>query len=150
MDNEITQYFIRLHREDYELIKKAIEPLSDEQIWNANPEGVSVGNMICHTCEMEQFWIDWGLCGEPFDRDRQIEFDRHADLSKAALIKRLDERCAATEAAVNNLSEEQWLAEREFHGDPFTGAGILVWHVRHVGLHRGHIQAHCRWQTAKH
>jgi hypothetical protein len=94
---------------------------------------------------MEAFWIDWGLCGELFMRDRQIEFDRREDLTPEKIRKRLTDRREKTIEQVNSLSEEQWLKPREFHKDTHTGLTIILWHVRHIGLHHGHVQAHYRW-----
>ena len=145
MNNEIVSYFLRLHAEDFAGMVADLQSLGAEQLWHKTPEGTSVANLLCHVCEMEQFWIEWGLCNMPYDRDRQLEFDRKQDLDAQQLAERLQVRCDRTQELVSECSEENWSREREFHGDTFTGAGILVWHTRHLGLHRGHVQAHCRW-----
>jgi uncharacterized damage-inducible protein DinB len=145
---ELTLYFLRLHQEHFDLLGDLLGNISGSALWAANPEGVSIGHLIGHVCEMEQFWIDWGLCGEPYERDSQHEFDRPAEMTAAALLQRLRQRCARTQQRLNALSDEQWTDKRLFHGDRFTGAGILLWHLQHLALHRGHIEAHKRWQTS--
>ncbi len=145
LTNEAIEFFLRLHQQDFQIIRDCCGRLSESQVWEEVPEGVPVANIICHVCEMEGFWIDHGLCDHVFERDRQVEFERRGDLSKKQLIERLDNREKKTINAIAVLPEQDWLQERVFHGDKFTGLGILVWHTRHVGLHRGHIQAHTRW-----
>ncbi|NRA38890.1 MAG: DUF664 domain-containing protein [Planctomycetes bacterium] len=145
MDNELKDFFLRLYVEDYTTIKNSINDLSVDQLWKATAQGVSVANIICHTCEMEAFWIDWGLCGHEFDRDRQLEFDRNRDISLVDLVQRIDQRMMKTQNSIAGIDEQQWVESREFHGDTFTGKGILLWHIHHLGLHRGHVQAHVRW-----
>ena len=145
MKDEQIGFFLELHADDYTSIQTSVKQLSHEQVWQPNPQAVSVANLVCHTCEMEGFWIDQGLCGDDLDRDRQIEFDRHADLSLEELLQRLQTRLERTQTRVKNLSDEDYTRVRQFHGDTFTGAGILTWHSHHVGLHRGHIQTHVRW-----
>jgi uncharacterized damage-inducible protein DinB len=145
MRNEIIDYFLKLHAGDYSFFAYLCDKLSHERLWQEVPDGVPIANILCHVAEMETFWIDRGLCGLEFERDRQIEFDRRGDLSPQELADRLATRCGLTEKRLEELTDDQWTAEREFHGSPFTGQGILTWHVRHVGLHRGHVQSHARW-----
>jgi hypothetical protein len=96
--------------------------------------------------EMESFWIDHGFAGKPFEqeRNRSYAFVR-TDLIGQALLASLEERRTKTNETIKQCTAAAWAAERTFHGDRFTGATILLWHVHHVGLHRGHIQAHDRW-----
>lgn len=145
MKAEQIGFFLRLHAEDYASMVHSCRQLSLDQIWTPNPEAVSVANLVCHVCEMETFWIDQGLCGDDLDRDRQFEFDRNDRLSVDALCERMSDRCERTQDRVRNLSDDDYQRERQFHGDPFTGAGILTWHMHHLGLHRGHVQTQVRW-----
>ena len=61
------------------------------------------------------------------------------------LAERLAERRNATAKAVRGCAEEEWTRVRKFHGDDLTGACILTWHARHLGIHRGHVQILSRW-----
>ena len=145
MDNPTTQFFLQLHAQDFNAISAAVEGLTQSQLWQATPEDVSVGNLTCHVIEMERFWIDWGFANQPFERDREFEFARHSDLAAAELIANLQARRQRTVDQIAACSQEQWDTVRTFHSDPFTGETILHWRIHHVGLHRGHIQAHARW-----
>lgn len=149
MSKATKDLFIRLYKQDYVIIKNCCEDLNDEDLWRETPEGVSIANLICHVCEMETFWIDGGLCGDEIDRDRQKEFDRKSDLNKEELIKRINDRNQTTINRINDVKEDDMMKSRIFHGDDFTGEGILFWHIHHLGLHRGHIQAHTRWLKQK-
>ncbi|PCJ61908.1 MAG: hypothetical protein COA79_06330 [Planctomycetota bacterium] len=145
MNIELRDFFIRLYNQDYEIIKDCCHQLNENELWRKTPEGVSLANLICHVCEMESFWIDVGLCCEEKNRDRQMEFDRDKDLNKNELIERIEKRNLKTLNQINDISDEKFNDCRSFHGDEFTGQGILLWHIHHLGLHRGHIQAHSRW-----
>ena len=145
MKDEQIRYFLELHQEDFQAMMQAIKPLHFEQLWQPNPDAVSIANLLCHICEMEGFWIDHGLCGDAIDRDRQYEFDRQSDLSLDELLQRMQARMQRTQERVTNLSDDDYIRVRQFHGDTFTGCGILTWHSHHLGLHRGHIQTQVRW-----
>lgn len=145
MRNAIIDYFLRLHGEDYAFFIDLCGRMPAELIWHDVPDGVPVANILCHVAEMERFWIDSGLCGLEFDRDRQNEFTRRGDLSPEELARRLSDRRDLTRSRIDGLTAEQWETQRQFHGDTFTGAGILAWHLHHLGLHRGHVQVHERW-----
>lgn len=140
MEYNETKLFLQLHAEDFAFFSAVCNHLTNEQLWQEQAGGVPIANIICHTCEMEGFWIDWGLCGHEFERSRQIEFDRRNDLTGPDLIRRLQQRKEQTAQNIVNLSREQWEKERIFHGDMFTGATILAWHLRHLGMHRGQVQ----------
>jgi len=145
MGKGLVEVFLELHAADYADLLAICNRLSHEEIWRAVPGGVPIANLMCHIAEMERFWIDWGLCGEEFQRERQVEFDRRGDLSPGEIAARLAERCAATEARVRRLHERELTPARDFHGDTLTGEAILACHLRHVGTHRGQILSHERW-----
>lgn len=150
MRNEVIDYFLHLHGEDHAFLNELCGKMTHHQIWQELPESVPIGSLLSHVAEMERFWIDWGLCGTPYDRDRQAEFDRRGDRGPAELAAVLSERRAATVAQLEHLTDAQWTVARQFHGHTFTGAGILTWHLRHLSLHRGHVQAHERWLKHDH
>jgi hypothetical protein len=148
MHNATTDFFVRLHGEDYGIIIDIVAGLDHGRLWQGTPEGVSLANLCCHVVEMERFWIDWGFAGVAFERDRNREFTRHGDLSSSELVSLLEERRDRTRQQVAACTSEAWQVEREFHGDRFTGSSILLRHIHHLGLHRGHMQAHDRWLGA--
>ena len=145
MRNMLTDFFNRLHSEDYSGFVQDVWTIDESQLWQPTPDGVSVANLLCHVLEMERFWIDWGFNGRSYDRNRDAEFTRFRDVTREELIAQLEQRRDKTQQVIAECDQASWDARRIFHGDEFTGATILQWHIHHLGLHRGHVQAHCRW-----
>jgi uncharacterized damage-inducible protein DinB len=129
--------FLRNHRDDYNYFIRTARETSAERLWQRALGKNSIANLLCHVAEMEQFWIDGGLGGQAFDRQREKEFERQNDLTNTELVDRLQARCQLTQALVAGTTPENLERRRFFHGDEMTGAGILLWHTRHLGLHRG-------------
>jgi len=145
MAKGLVEVFVELHAADHGWLIGVCGRLTRQELWRDMPGGVSVANLLCHIVEMERFWIDWGLCGESFVRDRQLEFDRRGDLSGEEIARSLTARRVRTQAKVLVVSESELKRPREFHGDVLTGAGILGWHLRHLATHRGQAISHERW-----
>ena len=136
---KIVPTFLAAHKTDYSFFINAANELTSEQLWDRQLGNNSIANLLCHIAEMERFWIDSGLFGEHIEREREIEFSRTADLTPKQLVSRLTERCDLTQTKVADVTLENLERPRPFHGDEMTGAGILMWHTRHLGLHQGQI-----------
>lgn len=137
---EIIDAFLAKHKSAYDFFIGVCKRLTTEQLWQKPGNGLPIANILCHTAEMERFWIDWGLGGNEFERNRGIEFTRQNDLTQHQLLVRLEERFHKTQNVVQHLPEAEWTKEREFHNETLTGIGILHHHLYHLGIHVGHIQ----------
>ena len=134
------EIFLKLYNDDHDFFASVCERMSADSIWMEPKEGVSIANILCHIAEMEKFWIDQGLFDETYDRDRQTEFSRRKDLAPEKILERLTKRRELTLNKLKEITEDNLHKTREFHGDTMVGWDILMWHVHHLGLHRGHIQ----------
>ena len=68
-----------------ESIHRAVEALTDEQVWwRPNEVSNSVGNLILHLTGNVRQWIVAGIGRQPNERDRQQEFDERTAIPSAS------------------------------------------------------------------
>lgn len=140
MELSLTASFLYTHKVDFDYFKSLCHKFDFEQFWKEIPSGNSMANILCHIVEMEAFWMDWGFDDKPFDRNRQIAFDRKRDLEPAQMVDLLELRFAKTQKIVASCSAEALKKRKIFHGDDMDKESMLNWHIHHLGLHLGQLQ----------
>lgn len=128
----LTQYWPRL--------RKAIEPLSLEQIWwRPNSASNSIGNLVLHLNGNVWQWLVASFNRLPDQRDRPAEFNATGDLSAADLLSRLGQTIDEAAKVLVRLTPEELLATWQIQGYTVTGLAAVYQVVEHFGLHYGQI-----------
>lgn len=139
-------HFLDEARRGYRALKQeadaAVAQLGDEQLWaTLDAESNSVGVIMRHVAgNLRSRWTDFlAADGEKPDRDRDGEFERPADASRAALLRDWEDgwRCAAT--ALNALVPADLPRTVTIRGEPHTVLRAIERNVRHCASHVGQI-----------
>ncbi|MGA8086584.1 MAG: DUF1572 family protein [Terracidiphilus sp.] len=121
-------------------LRKAVEPLSDKQIWwRPNEASNSIGNLILHLNGNVWQWLVGSFNGLEDRRDRPAEFNATGDLSATDLIGRLEQTLDEAAKVLARLTEEELLATWHIQGYTVSGLAAVYQVVEHFGLHYGQI-----------
>ena len=119
---------------------KAVEPLSDEQIWwRPNDASNSIGNLILHLNGNVWQWLVASFNRLEDKRDRPAEFNANGDLSAADLLARLGQTLDEAAKVLARLTEEELLGTWHIQGYTVSGLAAVYQVVEHFGLHYGQI-----------
>src|SRR4051812_5190636 len=128
----LNQYWPRL--------RKAVEPLSHEQIWwRPNQASNSIGNLMLHLNGNVWQWLVASFNRLKDDRDRPAEFSATGDLSAADLLARLEQTIDEAAKVLARLTSEELLATWHIQGYTVSGLAAVYQVVEHFGLHYGQI-----------
>jgi uncharacterized damage-inducible protein DinB len=128
----IDQYWPRM--------RKAVEPLSQEQVWwRPNEASNSIGNLLLHLNGNVWQWLVASFNGLEDKRDRPAEFSATGDLSAADLLARLGETMDEAAKVLARLTTEELLATYQIQGYTVRGLAAVYQVVEHFGLHYGQI-----------
>lgn len=128
----LNQYWPRL--------RKAVEPLSLEQIWwRPNDASNSIGNLLLHLNGNVWQWLVASFNGLEDKRDRPAEFSATGDLSASDLLDRLGQTIEEAAKVLARLTEKELLATMQIQGYTVTGLAAVYQVVEHFGLHYGQI-----------
>ncbi|WP_109486143.1 DUF1572 family protein [Occallatibacter savannae] len=128
----LNQYWPRL--------RKAVEPLSDEQIWwRPNEASNSIGNLILHLNGNVWQWLVASFDRLPDNRDRPAEFNATGDISAADLLARLGQTIDEAAKVLVRLTPEELLATWQIQGYTVSGLAAVYQVVEHFGLHCSQI-----------
>lgn len=128
----LNQYWPRL--------RKAVEPLSEEQIWwRPNAASNSIGNLILHLNGNVWQWLVASFNRLKDERDRPAEFSATGDLSAADLLARLGQTIEEAAKVLGRLTPEELLATWQIQGYTVSGLAAVYQVVEHFGLHYGQI-----------
>lgn len=128
----LNQYWPRL--------RKAVEPLSEEQIWwRPNEASNSIGNLILHLNGNVWQWLVASFNRLNDERDRPAEFSATGDLSANDLLARLGQTLEEAAKVLARLTSEELLATWKIQGYTVTGLAAVYQVVEHFGLHYGQI-----------
>lgn len=128
----LNQYWPRL--------RKAVEPLSQEQIWwRPNEASNSIGNLILHLNGNVWQWLVASFNRLTDERDRPAEFSAIGDLSAADLLARLGQTMDEASKVLERLTNENLLATWQIQGYTVSGLAAVYQVVEHFGLHYGQI-----------
>jgi uncharacterized damage-inducible protein DinB len=121
-------------------LRKAVEPLSDEQIWwRPNEASNSIGNLILHLNGNVGQWLVASFNRLEDRRDRPAEFNATGDLSATDLLNRLGQTLDEAAKVLARLTPEELLATWQIQGYTVSGLAAVYQVVEHFGLHYGQI-----------
>jgi uncharacterized damage-inducible protein DinB len=121
-------------------LRKAVETLSDEQIWwRPNEASNSIGNLILHLNGNVWQWLVASFNRLEDQRDRPAEFNASGDLTAADLLARLGATMNEAGKVLTRLTREDLLATWNIQGYTVTGLAAVYQVVEHFGLHYGQI-----------
>jgi uncharacterized protein DUF1572 len=119
-------------------IKHCLNQLSDKEVWwRPQPSLNSIGNMILHLRGNLRQWIVCGVGGAVDIRDRPKEFTERGPISKAELLRQLNEVVHEAQAALLVLSADEILEHRRIQATDQTAISAIFDSVSHF---RGHTQ----------
>ena len=128
----LNQYWPRL--------RKAVEPLSQEQIWwRPNAASNSIGNLVLHLNGNVWQWLVASFNRLEDQRDRPAEFNATGDLTAADLLDRLSQTIGEAAKVLARLTPDELLATWHIQGYTVTGLAAVYQVVEHFGLHYGQI-----------
>ena len=132
---------VRFLTEDYlPKITRALEPLSDADIWwRPNEASNSIGNLLLHLRGNVSQWIVGGVGHAAVHRQRQAEFDARAGGSAAAL---LDALTGTVDEAVRVIERQTGATLQERRAIQGYDVSVLeaIYHVvEHFSMHTGQI-----------
>jgi len=121
-------------------LRKAVEPLSQEQIWwRPNEASNSIGNLILHLNGNVWQWLVASFNRLQDERNRPAEFSATGDLSAADLLARLRQTMDEASKVLARLTSEELLATWNIQGYTVSGLAAVYQVVEHFGLHYGQI-----------
>ena len=123
-------------------IKHCLSQLNEEQVWWRPHESInSVANVILHLCGNIRQRILSTVDGEPDRRDRPTEFTQRGPMSKAELIRHLDDVTRTAQSVLVGLSAAELTERRRYRGLHREFDGTVLSVILHCLLHlSGHVQ----------
>jgi hypothetical protein len=86
-------------------IRKALEPLTDEQLWwRPNEAANSIGNLVVHLTGSLNHFLNKDFGGLEFTRDREAEFKERRVIPKSEVLAAFDEMVSGAEKTFASLS----------------------------------------------
>lgn len=86
-------------------IRKALEPLTDEQLWwRPNESANSIANIVIHLTGSLNHFLNKDLGGLDYTRNRAAEFSERRLIPKAEVLAAFDEMVANAEKTFDSLS----------------------------------------------
>jgi len=130
----------RICEENIPRLRQCLRLLDQEQIWHRpGPTLVSVGNLILHLHGNARQWLLHTLCGIPYPRDRDREFDEQGPLPLPALLALLDRLDTDLRQDLPRIDEAALLKEYEVQVFRENGVAVLVHAVEHFSYHTGQV-----------
>ena len=121
-------------------IERCLGLLSDGDIWwRPNDASNSIGNLILHLCGNVTMWILGGVGNQPFDRNRQLEFDERRQIPSADLRARLKSVVAQADEVLSEVDEAELLSRRRIQGYDVNVLEAIYHVVEHFSMHTGQI-----------
>lgn len=89
-------------------VHAAVEKLSDERLWwRPNEKSNSIGNLILHLAGSLDHYLNRGIGGFPYDRDRDAEFAARGTMTKSELLARFDEMVSRAAKTFDGLTPDR-------------------------------------------
>jgi len=121
-------------------MKKAVEPLSDEQVWwRPNEASNSIGNLMLHLNGNLTQWIVASFSHAEDKRKRPAEFAVREGVSRDELIARLGATVERAGQTLARLTEAELLATYDIQGLTVTGLRAVYQVIEHFALHYGQV-----------
>ena len=120
-------------------IRSSLDQLNEDQLWwRPNEKSNSVGNLTLHVCGAVEHFLNRGVGGQEYTRDRPAEFST-TSMSKAELVAKLDETISRAEQTFSNLATSRLSdpsTEPAYYSTVFEDLfGVAI----HVAVHTGQI-----------
>lgn len=130
----------RICDENIPRIRQCLALLSPEQVWHRpGPTLVSVGNLALHLHGNARQWLLHTLCGQPYARDRDREFNETGPLPTAELLSLLDALERDLREHLPGITDAHLLRDYEVQVFRESGVAVLVHAVEHFSYHTGQI-----------
>jgi hypothetical protein len=89
-------------------VRECLDQLAEEQIWWRPNEGAnSVGNLVLHLTGSLNHYLNRGIGGLPYQRDRAAEFAERRHIPKAELLAMFNEMVANAERTLAAVTPER-------------------------------------------
>jgi hypothetical protein len=123
-------------------IKHCLRQVDEQQLWwRPSPTHNSIANLLLHLCGNLRQRLVSLLGGAPDIRHRQQEFDERGPISKAELLRRLDDVVNAADQSMARLTVLQLTERRNYPGAnrqfDDSVVGVLLRTLMHLN---GHVQ----------
>ncbi len=154
-DLVLGQAFLADARSQLQLCRRrllhCVDQLNDEQLWwRAGEAFNSIANLMLHLAGNVGQRICSLIGDAPNHRDRDQEFAERGPISKAELLKRLDDTLQAADAVLAQLAPERLLERRTYSmlRGPVEGTFVtlILQTLVHLGGHTQEIVALARLQ----
>jgi uncharacterized damage-inducible protein DinB len=135
----LTALKVRIARVMPAQIRSCLDQLDDDQLWwRPNEQANSVGNLTLHVCGAVQHFLNRGVGGQEYVRDRPAEFATRS-MEKAELVGIFEETIARTEQTFNDLEASRLIepsTEPAYYSTIYEDLfGVAI----HVAVHTGQI-----------
>ena len=142
--NEINYWLVQLDQASHEWLSELGDDVNEaELIWQAFPDGHSIGAVLTHIAEVEAYWLHHIACGEPYqDMEGDVlngEIDQygikwpppppHPLSFYKALLATTRDKTKTLIGALENPNHTALRGEREF---------TLSWLMTHVIVHEAY------------
>lgn len=89
-------------------VRRALEPLTDEQIWwRPNEQSNSIGNIVLHLTGSLNHFLNRNIGGIDYTRDRAAEFAERRQIPKQELLALFDDMVSRAERTFAGLTPER-------------------------------------------
>jgi uncharacterized damage-inducible protein DinB len=155
MADDVTTLFLtfsknKLLGQYWPRVKKAVETLTDDQIWwRPNEASNSIGNLLLHLNGNVQQWLVGSFERQSDSRNRPLEFSERGHVPGATLLEMLSGTLERGAAVLSRLTEKDLLETYTIQGYTVTGLDAVYQVVEHFGLHYGQIVYITKAQNAK-
>ena len=121
-------------------MKKAVETLTDEQVWwRPNEASNSIGNLMLHLNGNVTQWIVASFNRQQDARNRPAEFAAREGVSAAELIATLGATVERAGETMARLTEADLVATYEIQGFTVSGVQAVYQVIEHFALHYGQV-----------
>lgn len=143
----LKQTLKKIYRRDLEKLRKEIDSYRDEsRIWSVEKDVTnSAGNLCLHLIGNLNAFIGAEIGKTGYIRNRELEFSSK-DVSKVALLRKIDDTITVVENALETLTDEKFDEEYPLivFEDKMTTEYFLVHLTTHLTYHLGQINYHRR------
>ncbi len=124
----------------HDIIIHCLSQLKEEHIWHRPSLNVnSIGIIIKHLCGNLRQWIISGIGGAKDVRNRPLEFEETARLSKAELLTAFERVIRGCKDAIESFDPKSILEVRRFQRFDRSVLSAIYGSIVHLELHAGQI-----------
>jgi uncharacterized damage-inducible protein DinB len=118
-------------------LRRIVEDLPAEALnWAPGPDTNSIAVLVTHLLGAEHYWLA-AAAGRPIAREREREFQAHADAA-STLLASIEAADRSNTDLLQDIAPETLAAIiADHHGRRRSGAWCLLHALEHAGQHRG-------------